>query len=93
MMWVPIIGAYPGRPGPGPRNNMWEIKMSFIEEWRFKGGKHHIVFKVMDKPINVMSWINKNIPRTIVEEMPYQDYYSVKFRTQEDLMAFKLRWI
>ena len=93
LMYDPIIGTYPGRPQPGPRNNMWEIKMSFVEGWRFKGGKHHVVFKVMDKPINVIIWINENIPRTIVEEIPYQDYYSVKFRTQEDLMAFKLRWI
>lgn len=91
ISWIPVI--YPPPPQRSPRNNMWEVEMSFVEKWRFKGGKHSVVFKVMDKPINVITWINENIPRTIVEEISYQDYYFVKFRTTEDLMAFKLRWL
>ena len=91
MMWIPLM--YPPMPRRSPRNNMWEVKIYFTERFRFRGGKHHIVFKVMDKPINVMIWINENIPKTVVKEIPYQDYYSAKFRTQEDLMAFKLRWL
>ena len=98
MQWIPIMDdtwSIPRRPQPGrgPRNNMLKVKNSLIGSLWFKGGKYHVDLKAMDKKsIYVMIWINQNIPKTIVEEVPRCDYYCVKFRTPEDLMAFKLRW-
>jgi len=104
MQWIPIMmgdawstPSYP-RPRPGPRNIMLKVRNSLIGSLWFRGGKHRVDLKAMDKkPIYVIIWINQNIPKTVVEEIPhfnyYCDYYHVKFRTREDLMAFKLRWV
>jgi len=103
MQWIPIMGdawSTPSRPRsqPGPRDNMRKVRNSLIGSLWFRGGKYHVALKAMNKkPIYVMIWINQNIPKTVVEEIPhfdyYCDYYCVKFRTPEDLMAFKLRWL
>jgi len=101
ISWIPVMGmgdawsvpSWP-RPRSGPRNIMWKVKNSLIGSLWFKGGKYHVDLKAMNKkPIYVMIWINQNIPKTVVEEIPHRNYFYVKFRTREDLMAFKLRWV
>ncbi len=61
---------------------------SMYERFTWKGGIYDINFRKLS---GAQSWIKEELPNTRIEDG--WPSYRVSFRTKEDFVAFKLRWM
>jgi len=61
---------------------------TFFERIKWKGGTYDINFRNL---YGAQTWIKEDLPNTRIEEGWPSD--RVSFKSKEDFMAFKLRWM
>lgn len=86
--WIPVYGNF-GTTEKLP--SMVKLSTNIYEKIRWPGGKYVIRFNQLGYSSEIIQWIKDNIPNTCMTKDPTK-LDLVRFKSKEDLMAFKLRW-
>lgn len=78
---------------------MTKLKQKIIDKIFWRGGFYRIAIDSfpmtwpIDLPSDMTTWLTEHIKSKHYKSMGECNIFSIKFKTDEDAMAFKLRWL